>query len=48
MFLTIFSFVVSRLKMHQAVHLNIQKLWRDSSQKEKFIKSLLGSVFLMF
>ena len=47
MFLANFIFVVSQLKIHPAVHLDTL-LWRHSSQKEKFIKSLQAFVILMF
>ena len=48
MFLANFIFVALHLKLHPAVHLNTLKLWCHCSRKEKFIKSLLAFVILIF
>ena len=39
MFLANFSFVVSHLEIHPAVHLNTSKALKSLSQKEKIIKN---------
>ena len=48
MFLANFIFVVSYLKIYPAIHLNTSKGLTSLHSKEKFIKSLLAFVSLMF
>ena len=48
MFLANFIFIASHSKIHPAIHLYTSKLWQHCSQKEKFIKSLLVLVILIF